>query len=90
MARIVVSEFMGEHAVAQLRAAHDVLYEPALVDDAPRLRAEAAGADALVVRTVPRCAVTCSRRWRAAVSSDGSASASTTSTSPAARPAASA
>ncbi len=50
MSRIVISEFMDERAVAQLRAAHDVLYDPALVDDAARLRSEAAGADALVVR----------------------------------------
>ena len=52
MARIVISEFMDERAVAQLEAAHDVLYDPQLVGDAPRLRAEAAGADALVVRNL--------------------------------------
>ncbi|MDE2565562.1 MAG: hydroxyacid dehydrogenase [Burkholderiales bacterium] len=50
MARIVVTEFMDAPAVAQMAAVHDVLYDPALVDDAPRLRAEAAGADAIVVR----------------------------------------
>ena len=50
MARIVITEFMDERAVAQLRSAHDVLYDPLLVDDAPRLLAEAATADALVVR----------------------------------------
>lgn len=50
MARIVITEFMDERAVAQLRAAHDVLYDPKLVDDAPRLHAEAAQADAIVVR----------------------------------------
>ncbi|MBA4175744.1 MAG: 3-phosphoglycerate dehydrogenase [Leptothrix sp. (in: Bacteria)] len=50
MARIVITEFMDERAVARLHAAHDVLYAPQLVDDAPRLRAEAAGADVLVVR----------------------------------------
>lgn len=48
--RIVISEFMDAPAVAQLQSAHDVLYAPELVDDAPRLRAEAAGADALIVR----------------------------------------
>lgn len=48
--RIVITEFMDERAVAQLKAAHDVLYDPKLVDDAARLRAEAARADALVVR----------------------------------------
>jgi (S)-sulfolactate dehydrogenase len=50
MSRIVITEFMDERAVAQLRAAHDVLYDAALVDDAPRLQAEAATADVLVVR----------------------------------------
>lgn len=50
MARVVVTEFMDERAVARLAAAHDVLYDPTLVDDAPRLAAEAATADALVVR----------------------------------------
>ena len=41
---------MDERAVAQLRAAHDVLYAPALVDDAAQLLVEAANADALIVR----------------------------------------
>ncbi|MFY7973441.1 MAG: hydroxyacid dehydrogenase [Rubrivivax sp.] len=51
MARIVVTEFMDERAVAQWRAAgHDVLYDPKLVDDTPRLLAEAAACDAIVVR----------------------------------------
>jgi (S)-sulfolactate dehydrogenase len=50
MARIVITEFMDGPAVAQLQARHDVLYDPALVDDAPRLLAEAARADAIVVR----------------------------------------
>ncbi len=50
MSRIVITEFMDERAVAQLRAVHSVLYDPALVDDAPRLRTEAASAQALVVR----------------------------------------
>lgn len=50
MARIVIPEFMDERAVAQLRAVHDVLYDPKLVDDAPRLKAEAATADCIVVR----------------------------------------
>jgi (S)-sulfolactate dehydrogenase len=52
MARIVISEFMDERAVAQLETAHDVLYDPKLVGDAARLRAEAATADALVVRNL--------------------------------------
>lgn len=50
MSLVVISEFMDERAVARLRAVHEVLYDPALVDDAARLRAEAAGADALIVR----------------------------------------
>ena len=50
MARIVITEFMDERAVAQLRAKHDVLYDPKLVDDSPRLLSEAANADVIVVR----------------------------------------
>jgi (S)-sulfolactate dehydrogenase len=50
MARIVITEFMDERAVAQLSAVHDVLYDPKLVDDAPRLAAEAMRADAIIVR----------------------------------------
>ena len=51
MARIVITEFMDTPAVARLReAGHDVLYDPALVDDAARLLTEASRAEALVVR----------------------------------------
>ncbi len=50
MARILITEFMDERAVAQLAALHDVLYDPKLVDDMPRLLAEAARADSIVVR----------------------------------------
>ena len=50
MARIVITEFMDARAVAQLAAKHEVLYDATLVDDAPRLLAEAARADAIVVR----------------------------------------
>lgn len=50
MARIVICEFMDAPGVARLQAAHDVLYDPTLVDDAPRLRELAAGADAWIVR----------------------------------------
>ena len=52
MARIVICEFMDERAVAQLEAAHDVLYDPQLVGDAARLRAEAGQADVLIVRNL--------------------------------------
>jgi len=50
MARIVITEFMDERAVARLRARHDVLYDARLVDDAPRLLHEAAGCEVLIVR----------------------------------------
>ncbi|URI10990.1 hydroxyacid dehydrogenase [Aquincola tertiaricarbonis] len=50
MARVVITEFMDMPAVDRLRAAHDVLYDPQLVDDPVRLHAEAAGADVLIVR----------------------------------------
>jgi (S)-sulfolactate dehydrogenase len=52
MARIVICEFMDERAVARLKAGHDVLYDPQLVGDAARLRAEAATADVLIVRNL--------------------------------------
>jgi len=48
--QIVISEFMDERAVAQLRERHAVAYEPTLVDDAPRLLQLASGADVLIVR----------------------------------------
>ena len=48
--RILITEFMDERAVARLQAAHDVLYDPQLVDDAPRLASEAASADVVIVR----------------------------------------
>ena len=47
---IVIAEFMDQRAVDRLRAAHEVAYDPTLVDDAPRLHAAAARADAFVVR----------------------------------------
>ena len=50
MARIVVTEFMDERAVACLRARHEVLHDPKLVDDGPRLLKEAATCDAFIVR----------------------------------------
>ncbi|MEJ7931697.1 hydroxyacid dehydrogenase [Ramlibacter sp. AN1015] len=48
--RIVISEFMDEAAVERLRARHEVLYDPALADEAQRLHAIAGEADALIVR----------------------------------------
>jgi len=48
--RIVVTEFMDAPAVDRLRARHDVLYDPQLVDDPPRLLREAQACDALIVR----------------------------------------
>ena len=50
MSRILVCEFMDERAVARLQAVHDVLYDPKLVDDAPRLATEATAADVIIVR----------------------------------------
>ncbi|MEO5845055.1 MAG: hydroxyacid dehydrogenase [Caldimonas sp.] len=50
MGRVVISEFMDERAVARLAERHDVLFDPALVDDAAGLLRAAAGADALIVR----------------------------------------
>ena len=50
MARVLITEFMDERAVASLLSAHDVRYDAALVDDAARLAAEAGRADALIVR----------------------------------------
>ena len=50
MARIVIAEFMDAAGVARLSAAHDVLYDPRLVDDSTRLRELARDADAFIVR----------------------------------------
>jgi (S)-sulfolactate dehydrogenase len=50
LARVVICEFMGASGVAQLSATHDVLYDPALVDDPARMRQLAASADAFIVR----------------------------------------
>lgn len=47
---ILICEFMDERAVARLQAAHQVVYDPTLVDDPARLWREAAQAHALVVR----------------------------------------
>ena len=46
--KIVISEFMDEAALEGVAA--DLLYDPTLVDARPRLLAEVAGADALIVR----------------------------------------
>ncbi len=48
--KIVISEFIDERALPALRAAHEVLYDPKLVDDPLRLLKEAATADAIIVR----------------------------------------
>lgn len=50
MPDIVITEFMDAPAVEALRAKRDTLYDPALVDDTPRLLATVAEARALVVR----------------------------------------
>ncbi len=50
MKKIVITEFMDAPSVAFLQSHHTVVYDPALVDDSPRLLAELADADAIVVR----------------------------------------
>lgn len=50
MKKVVISEFMDEAAVEDLRRDHTVVYDPGLVDDGPRLLAELADADAIIVR----------------------------------------
>ena len=50
MKKIVITEFMDKAAVASLRTAFNVVYDPKLVDDAVRLMAEVPDADAVVVR----------------------------------------
>ncbi|WP_299357943.1 hydroxyacid dehydrogenase [uncultured Paracoccus sp.] len=50
MARVVITEFMDEAAVARLSAAASTLYEPDLVDRREDLFAAVAGAEVLVVR----------------------------------------
>lgn len=47
---ILISEFMNDSAVEQLRTEFDVRYEPAFVDDPRKLHAALAAADALIVR----------------------------------------
>ncbi|MDW3205078.1 MAG: hydroxyacid dehydrogenase [Alphaproteobacteria bacterium] len=48
--RVVISEFMDDAAVADLRADFDVLYDPGLVDRPDDLCAALAGADGWIVR----------------------------------------
>ncbi len=50
MARIVITEFMDGAAVEKLSAAHDVLYDPDLVEDRARLIGLMPGVEALIVR----------------------------------------
>ncbi len=50
MKRVVIIEFMDERAVEELRQHFNVLHDPALLDDASRLKAEALNCDALIVR----------------------------------------
>lgn len=50
MPKIVISEFIDEAAIAEHLGGFDVAYDPDLVDQPDRLAAEAADADALVVR----------------------------------------
>jgi (S)-sulfolactate dehydrogenase len=50
MADIVITEFMDEAAIQQSFSGMDVLYDPKLVDDAPRMTAALGDARALIVR----------------------------------------
>ena len=50
MAKIVITEFMDEEAVAELRRSFDVVYDPVLVDRPTDLLAQAINAQALIVR----------------------------------------
>ena len=50
MSEVVISEFMDEAAIAGHLAAHEVLYDPALVDQPERLRGALADCRALIVR----------------------------------------
>jgi len=50
MAEIVISEFMDEAAIRASFGGRDVLYDPKLVDDAPRLATAVRDARALIVR----------------------------------------
>jgi len=54
MARVVITEFMDEEAVAGLRASFDVTYDAALVDDPVRLHSAVRDADAIIVRNRTR------------------------------------
>lgn len=50
MKKIVITEFMDLPAVHSLQARFQVVYDPALVDDTPRLLREVRDADAVIVR----------------------------------------
>lgn len=54
MPEIVISEFMDEAAVDRIRARHETLYDPQLVDRPDDLIAAVAGASAIVVRNRTR------------------------------------
>jgi (S)-sulfolactate dehydrogenase len=50
LAEIVIAEFMDAAAVASLAADHDVLFDPGMVDELPKLLDELADCRALIVR----------------------------------------
>ena len=50
MSLIVVSEFMNEDALEPLRSAHQVVFDPKLVDDRPQLLSLLVKAEAIIVR----------------------------------------
>lgn len=52
--KIIISEFMDDASVDELRAAFDTVYEPALVDNRTELLARLGDAEALIVRNRTR------------------------------------
>ena len=50
MPKVVISEFMDEAALEEFGAGYTVVYDPTLVDDETRLKAQLADADAIIVR----------------------------------------
>jgi (S)-sulfolactate dehydrogenase len=50
MSRIVITEFMDQAAVADLSSGHDVVYDPALVDDRDAMFDQITDAEGLIVR----------------------------------------
>jgi (S)-sulfolactate dehydrogenase len=80
MPEIVISEFMDEAAIRASFAGREVLYDPKLVDDAPRLAVAVRDARALIVRNRTQVRGALLEGPRGFRSWGGSVSGSTTST----------